>query len=84
MSISNGKLKIGEVHAALREQFPDIELSKLRYYEDRGLVVPSRSKRVTVSTLKEMLLVFVKQFVWRKRNSFHFALFDFASLNKVS
>ena len=45
MSISNGKLKIGEVHAALREQFPDIELSKLRYYEDRGLVVPSRSKK---------------------------------------
>ena len=45
MSISNGKLKIGEVHAALREQFPDIELSKLRYYEDRGLVVPARSKK---------------------------------------
>lgn len=39
------KLRIGEVHALLRAEFPDIELSKIRYYEDKGLVHPSRSRK---------------------------------------
>jgi DNA-binding transcriptional MerR regulator len=40
-----GRLRIGEVHALLRQDFPDIELSKIRYYEDKGLVAPSRSRK---------------------------------------
>jgi DNA-binding transcriptional MerR regulator len=38
-------MRIGEVHAQLRKHFPDIELSKIRYYEDKGLVQPSRSRK---------------------------------------
>ena len=38
-------LRIGEVHAALRAEFPDIELSKIRYYEEQGLVEPQRSRK---------------------------------------
>ena len=39
MSLNVGKLRIGEVHTLLRKDFPDIELSKIRYYEDKGLVM---------------------------------------------
>jgi DNA-binding transcriptional MerR regulator len=45
MSVNAGKLRIGEVHTLLRKDFPDIELSKIRYYEDKGLVMPSRSAK---------------------------------------
>ena len=45
MSASQGTMRIGEVHALLRKDVPDIELSKIRYYEDKGLVEPSRSKK---------------------------------------
>jgi DNA-binding transcriptional MerR regulator len=45
MSVSGGKLRIGEVHTLLRKDYPDIELSKIRYYEDKGLVLPSRSPK---------------------------------------
>ena len=45
MSVIVGKLRIGEVHSLLREDFPDIELSKIRYYEDKGLVLPARSRK---------------------------------------
>ncbi|MHB1208660.1 MAG: MerR family transcriptional regulator [Acidimicrobiales bacterium] len=38
-------MRIGEVHALLRRDHPDIELSKIRYYEDKGLVQPSRSRK---------------------------------------
>ena len=38
-------MRIGEVHAVLREEFPDVELSKIRYYEDKGLVQPARSRK---------------------------------------
>jgi DNA-binding transcriptional MerR regulator len=38
-------MRIGEVHALLRQDHPDIELSKIRYYEDKGLVKPSRSRK---------------------------------------
>lgn len=40
-----GAMRIGEVHAVLRAEFPDVELSKIRYYEDKGLVQPSRSRK---------------------------------------
>ena len=42
---SGATMKIGEVHALLRTDFPGIELSKIRYYEDKGLVQPARSKK---------------------------------------
>src|SRR5450759_3812092 len=45
MSVSVGKMRIGEVHTLLRKDFPEIELSKIRYYEDKGLVQPSRSRK---------------------------------------
>jgi DNA-binding transcriptional MerR regulator len=45
MSANQGTMRIGEVHALLRKDVPDIELSKIRYYEDKGLVQPSRSRK---------------------------------------
>jgi DNA-binding transcriptional MerR regulator len=45
VSVPAGRMRIGEVHALLRQDFPDIELSKIRYYEDKGLVEPSRSRK---------------------------------------
>ncbi|HEY5438120.1 MAG TPA: MerR family transcriptional regulator [Acidimicrobiales bacterium] len=45
MNGNQGIMRIGEVHAQLRKDFPDIELSKIRYYEDKGLVQPSRSRK---------------------------------------
>lgn len=43
--MSTARLKIGEVHAMLRDEYPTIELSKIRYYEEKGLVRPSRSRK---------------------------------------
>ncbi len=37
-------LKIGQVHALLRREFTGLELSKIRYYEEQGLVNPGRTK----------------------------------------
>ncbi len=37
------RINIGEVHAELREEFPALLLSKLRYFESEGLVVPVRT-----------------------------------------
>lgn len=38
-----GRMNIGEVHARLREDFPSLELSKLRYFEAMDLVRPTRT-----------------------------------------
>lgn len=38
-------LKIGQVHALLRQDHPNLELSKIRYYEEMGLVAPARSRK---------------------------------------
>jgi DNA-binding transcriptional MerR regulator len=40
---SVGRMNIGEVHAKLREDFPNLELSKLRYFEAMDLVRPTRT-----------------------------------------
>jgi DNA-binding transcriptional MerR regulator len=40
---TEGRMNIGEVHARLREEFPSLQLSKLRYFEAEGLVEPSRT-----------------------------------------
>ncbi len=45
MNVPATKMRIGEVHSLLRHDFPDIELSKIRYYEDKGLVRPDRSRK---------------------------------------
>ena len=45
MRANPGVMRIGEVHAELRKMFPTVELSKIRYYEDKGLVQPSRSRK---------------------------------------
>jgi DNA-binding transcriptional MerR regulator len=37
-------LRIGAVCRLLREEFPDISISKLRYLEDQGLVHPARTQ----------------------------------------
>jgi len=42
-SPATGRMNIGEVHARLREDFPTLELSKLRYFEAMGLVEPTRT-----------------------------------------
>ena len=34
-----GRMNIGEVHARLKEEFPQLQMSKLRYFEAEGLVV---------------------------------------------
>jgi len=38
-----GHLSIGEVLAALRDEFPDITISKIRFLESQGLVDPERT-----------------------------------------
>jgi DNA-binding transcriptional MerR regulator len=37
-------LTIGSVRRALREEFPDISISKIRYLEDQGLLTPRRTQ----------------------------------------
>jgi len=37
-------LRIGEVVRRLREEFPDISISKVRYLEDEGLLTPRRTQ----------------------------------------
>lgn len=39
----DARMNIGEVHSRLREDFPHLELSKLRYFEAMGLVEPTRT-----------------------------------------
>lgn len=39
----SGTMSIGEVLAALREEFPDVSVSKIRFLESEGLVQPARS-----------------------------------------
>lgn len=36
-------MSIGEVLAALREEFPDVSVSKIRFLESEGLIAPARS-----------------------------------------
>jgi DNA-binding transcriptional MerR regulator len=37
-------LRIGEVVRRLRDEFPDISISKIRYLEDEGLLMPRRTQ----------------------------------------
>ena len=46
VAVSQGErpLRIGAVCRMLREEFPDVSISKLRYLEDQGLVHPARTQ----------------------------------------
>jgi DNA-binding transcriptional MerR regulator len=39
----SGEITIGEVLTQLREDFPELTISKIRYYERQGLLTPARS-----------------------------------------
>jgi DNA-binding transcriptional MerR regulator len=41
---SQGLLTIGTVCERLRDEFPDISISKIRYLEDQGLLAPRRTR----------------------------------------
>jgi DNA-binding transcriptional MerR regulator len=63
-------LKIGQVHAMLRREHPNLELSKIRYYEEMGLVAPARSRKgyrlyseKDVSCLREAIRLADEEFV---------------------
>lgn len=63
-------LKIGQVHALLRREHPNLELSKIRYYEEMGLVAPARSRKGyrlyserDVTCLQEAIRLADKEFV---------------------
>jgi DNA-binding transcriptional MerR regulator len=40
----NGLLHIGAVCDRLRDEFPDVSISKIRYLEDQGLITPKRTQ----------------------------------------
>jgi DNA-binding transcriptional MerR regulator len=41
---ARGQFGIGEVLAQLRPEFPDISASKIRFFEEKGLIEPARSR----------------------------------------
>src|SRR5437588_9064423 len=41
---ATGRLTIGTVCGMLKDEFPDISISKIRYLEDRGLLAPRRTR----------------------------------------
>ena len=43
-STQNGLLHIGAVCRSLRDEFPDVSISKIRYLEDQGLLVTKRTQ----------------------------------------
>jgi hypothetical protein len=43
-------LTIGAVCTRLKDEFPDISISKIRYLEDQGLLSPSASRRSCASS----------------------------------
>jgi len=77
MNDNQGIMRIGEVHTQLRKYFPDIELSKIRYYEDKGLVQPSRSRKGYRLYSSATSNACAKRSAWRKRSSCHYASCDF-------
>jgi DNA-binding transcriptional MerR regulator len=59
---SKGTLSIGEVHSVLKRDFPDVTISKIRFLETEGLVIPARTASgyrrftdVDVRRLREVL-----------------------------
>ena len=42
-SSNKSTLSIGEVHSLLKRDFPDVTISKIRFLETEGLVIPTRT-----------------------------------------
>ncbi|MCH1405217.1 MAG: MerR family transcriptional regulator, partial [Candidatus Nanopelagicales bacterium] len=42
-SSNKSTLSIGEVHSLLKRDFPDVTISKIRFLETEGLVIPART-----------------------------------------
>lgn len=61
----SGRMNIGEVHARLKEEFPQLQMSKLRYFEAEGLVEPTRTaagyRKYTVDDVERLRLALVLQ-----------------------
>ncbi len=62
---AHGRMNIGEVHARLREEFPQLQMSKLRYFEAEGLVEPTRTaagyRKYTHEDVERLRLALVLQ-----------------------
>ncbi len=63
-------LSIGQAVASLKETFPDLSISKVRYLEDEGLIAPKRTKgryrlfsKEDISRLGEILRLQEEQFL---------------------
>jgi len=58
-------LTIGQAVDALREEFPDLSISKVRYLEDRGLLKPDRTeggyRKFSAAGLRELRTVLTLQ-----------------------
>ena len=59
-SVDDVRLGIGKVLERLREEFPDLTLSKIRYLESKGLLRPGRS----ASGYREFALSDLTRLVW--------------------
>jgi len=69
MNGDQGVMRIGEVHAQLRKYFPDIELSKIRYYEDKGSCNRVAAARATACTPSVTSVACAKRSDWPKKSS---------------
>jgi DNA-binding transcriptional MerR regulator len=62
---TEGRMNIGEVHARLQEEFPQLQMSKLRYFEAEGLVEPTRTpagyRKYTSDDVERLRLALVLQ-----------------------
>lgn len=58
-------LSIGEVLDALREQFPDVTISKIRFFESQGLLVPERTpsgyRKFYAADLDRLRVILIEQ-----------------------
>ncbi|MGA7690578.1 MAG: MerR family transcriptional regulator, partial [Jiangellales bacterium] len=61
----SGTLSIGQVLAGLREDFPDVTISKIRFLETEGLVEPERApsgyRRFTPTDVERLRYVLAAQ-----------------------
>jgi len=62
---ARARLSIGDVLAALRPEFPDVTISKIRYLESEGLVEPSRTpsgyRKFSPADVERLRYILVRQ-----------------------
>ena len=65
VAAAEGRMNIGEVHTRLKEEFPQLQMSKLRYFEAEGLVEPTRTpagyRKYTHADVERLRLALVLQ-----------------------